>query len=305
MTSANQSTEIHKLPAVFSVDVEDYFQVEAFSSVVDRARWGEYPLRVEDNTKRVLDLLDRHDTTATFFVLGWVAERLPGLVREIAGRGHEVACHSYWHRLVYELKPEEFREDTLRAKTIIEQAAGMPVYGYRAPSFSVVARSFWALDVLAELGFRYDSSVFTIRHDKYGYPEAPRVPFRAPSGTGIYEYPMTTFRAWGQNMPVGGGGYLRIFPFWYTSFGIRQAQRQQVPVISYIHPWELDPDQPRLPGGLASRLRHYTNLRHTEHRLERLLKLRRFASFRDAGLERLAQDRVFSGTTGNSNQEQK
>jgi polysaccharide deacetylase family protein (PEP-CTERM system associated) len=216
------------------------------------------------------------------------------LVQEIVKRGHEPACHSYWHRLIYKLTPEEFRQDTLQAKNVIEQAAGQQVYGYRAPSFSVVERSFWALDILAELGFQYDSSVFTIRHDNYGYLEAPRFPFQVPVPEGkMIEYPMTTFRFRENNLPVGGGGYLRIFPFWYTAYGIRQANRQHVPLISYIHPWELDPEQPRLPGKLTSRLRHYTNLQQTERKLERLFKLGRFTSFRDSSLETLASDRVF------------
>jgi polysaccharide deacetylase family protein (PEP-CTERM system associated) len=290
-------------PFVFSVDVEDYFHVEAFASVVDRSTWSTYPSRVEANTLRVLDLLDRHNVKATFFILGWVAERHPGLVREIVRRGHEPACHSYWHRLIYKLTPAEFREDTLRAKTIIEQAAGEPVYGYRAPSFSVVKRSFWALDVLAELGFRYDSSVFTIQHDNYGYLEAPRFPFQVPvagGGASMIEYPMTTFRMSNRNMPVAGGGYLRIFPFWYTRMGVHKAQSQQVPIISYIHPWELDPEQPRLAGGLASRLRHYTNLAHTERKLEELFALGRFVSFRDSGFDQLSNGRVFREATDNN-----
>ena len=289
------------LPNIFSVDVEDYFHVEAFSSIVDRSQWESYPSRVEDSTYRVLDLLDRNQVKGTFFILGWVADKKPHLVREIVKRGHEPACHSYWHRLIYKLTPAEFREDTLRAKNVIEQAAGEPVYGYRAPSFSVLERSFWALDILAELGFRYDSSVFTIRHDNYGYPEAPRFPFLAPTPSGnIIEYPMTTFRFRDQNFPVGGGGYLRIFPFWYTAMGIRQAGRQQVPLISYIHPWELDPEQPRLPGRLTSRLRHYTNLRHTERKLESLFKLGQFVSFRDSGIAKLAEGRIFGNKIKNS-----
>ena len=274
-------------PNIISVDVEDYFQVEAFTDIVDRSKWGEYSSRVETNTRRILDLLDECRVPATFFILGWVAERYPGLVREIVARGHEPACHSYWHRLVYQLSPEEFRADTIRAKAVIEQAAGTAVRGYRAPSYSITARSLWALEILADLGFAYDSSVFPIRHDLYGIPAAPRFPFRyaTPSGD-LVEYPITTFRFLGKmNLPVGGGGYLRIFPFWYTAFGFRRALRADLPLIVYVHPWEIDPDQPRLAGSVTSRLRHYTNLESTGRRLRNLLRLDQFTSFRDAGME--------------------
>lgn len=269
--------------------------MESFASIVDRKQWDTYPCRVEANTDRLLDLLDRHEVKGTFFILGWVAERYPQLVRRIVDRGHEPACHSYWHRLIYQLTPEEFREDTLRAKKLVEDAAGRAVYGYRAPSFSLVERSTWAWDVLASLGFTYDSSIFTIRHDVYGYPEAPRTPFvvRTPSGD-LIEYPMTTFRLGSQNMPVGGGGYLRIFPFWYTRAGVRLARRQEIPVISYIHPWELDPEQPRLPGRLTSRLRHYTNLHRTEQLLARLFELGSFGTFHNSGLDRFARQNPYT-----------
>jgi polysaccharide deacetylase family protein (PEP-CTERM system associated) len=276
---------------VFSVDVEDYFHVEAFSDVVDRAKWDAYPCRVEDNTRRLLDLADKLNQRGTFFILGWVAERFPSLVREIVNRGHEPACHSYWHRLIYKLTPAEFREDTMRAKTVIEQAAGMPVFGYRAPSYSITARSLWALDVLAECGFHYDSSIFPIKHDIYGIPDAPRFPFRVETPSGeLVEYPITTFRLMGErNLPVGGGGYLRIFPFWYTKLGFRKARAEEMPLIVYIHPWEVDPEQPRLEGRLKSRLRHYTNLSKTESRLSHLLQLGVFNTFQASGLEASAQ----------------
>lgn len=276
---------------VFSVDVEDYFHVEAFSDVVDRAKWDAYPCRVEDNTRRLLDLADKLNRRGTFFILGWVAERYPSLVREIVSRGHEPACHSYWHRLIYKLTPAEFREDTLRAKSVIEQAAGVQVYGYRAPSYSITARSLWALDVLAEAGFRYDSSIFPINHDIYGIPDAPRFPFRVETPSGeLVEYPITTFRLIGdRNLPVGGGGYLRIFPFWYTEMGFRKVRAEALPLIVYIHPWEIDPEQPRLAGRFKSRLRHYTNLSKTEARLSRLLQLDEFNTFQASGLEACAQ----------------
>lgn len=276
---------------VFSVDVEDYFHVEAFSDVVDRAKWDAYPCRVEDNTRRLLDLADKVNRRGTFFILGWVAERFPALVREIVSRGHEPACHSYWHRLIYKLTPAEFREDTMRSKTVIEQAAGMPVYGYRAPSYSITARSLWALDILAECGFHYDSSIFPIHHDIYGIPDAPRFPFRVQTGSGeLVEYPISTFRLAGdRNLPVGGGGYLRMLPFWYTKLGFSKIRAEHAPLIVYIHPWEVDPEQPRLAGRLKSRLRHYTNLSKTESRLSRLLQLGEFNTFQASGLEACAQ----------------
>jgi len=233
--------------ALLSVDVEDYFQVEAFADRIDRARWGDYSSRVEANTRFILDLFDECGVKGTFFTLGWVAERFPMLVREIVDRGHEAGCHSYWHRLIYKLSREEFREDTHRAKGLIEDAAGTAVYGYRAPSFSVMKTSLWALDTLAELGFRYDSSIFPIQHDVYGMPDAPRVPFRVDTEAGpVAEFPMTTFRWMGrQNFPIGGGGYLRIFPFWMTRFGVRKACENGVPLNTYVHPWEIDPGQPK------------------------------------------------------------
>ncbi len=271
---------------VFSIDVEDYFHVEAFSDVVSRDRWDQYPSRVEENTRRLLDLLGEFQVTATFFVLGWVAERSPALVRDIAAAGHEVASHSYWHRLIYDLSPEEFRKDTLRAKDAVEQATGRPVFGYRAPSFSIDRRCLWALSILAECGFRYDASIFPIHHDIYGMPDAPFAPFRVGTPAGeILEFPATTFRILGhRRWPVGGGGYLRILPFWYTRLGLKRAAGEGLPLIVYVHPWEADPDQPRLGGRLRSRLRHYTNLDKTCVRLRALLGGGGFSSFEESGL---------------------
>jgi polysaccharide deacetylase family protein (PEP-CTERM system associated) len=229
--------------------------------------------------------LDEHRVRATFFVLGWVAERRPDLVKTIVSRGHEVGCHSYWHRLIYTLSPEEFRDDTRIAKDRIEQAGGVAVMGYRAPTYSITHRSLWALEELAAAGFRYDSSIFPIRHDMYGMPDAPRAPFRVrtPAGT-LAEFPITTFHWPGTpNMPVGGGGYLRMLPFAYTRLGVRRAIAEHLPLIAYIHPWELDAAQPRLAGRFASRLRHYTRLSGTATRLGALLRLGRFTSFRDSG----------------------
>jgi polysaccharide deacetylase family protein (PEP-CTERM system associated) len=268
---------------ILSVDVEDYYQVEAFTDIVDRSQWSNYPSRVEANTRRLLDMFDEAGAKATFFFLGWVAERHPDLVREAVARGHEPACHSYWHRLIYSLTPDEFREDTRRAKDVIEQACGREVLGYRAPSYSVTRKSLWALDVLAECGFRYDSSIFPVRHDTYGIPDAPRGPFRVQTdGGALVEYPLTTFRLpLGPNLPVAGGGYLRLLPLWYTTLGRHISRNEGLPLILYIHPWEIDPEQPRLAGRARSRLRHYTNLGGAYSRLKTLISQHQHRAFGD------------------------
>jgi polysaccharide deacetylase family protein (PEP-CTERM system associated) len=275
---------------VMSVDVEDYFHAEAFSGTVERAQWDSYPSRVQKNTERLLELLAMAEVHATFFVLGWVAERHPRLLCEILSQGHELACHSYWHRPIYQLTPEEFRQDTRKAKAVIEQASGQAIQGYRAPTFSIIKESLWAMEILVEEGFTYDSSIFPIQHDRYGMPAAPRYPVRLMTAAGpLLEFPMTTFRIWGtRNLPVGGGGYLRLLPNWYTQLGLRLAQEEGLPFISYIHPWEVDPDQPRLTGNISTRLRHYTNLSKTYDRLHNLLRRYHFTGFRDSGLAALA-----------------
>ncbi len=276
---------------VVSVDVEDYFHAESFSDIVERPRWDSYPSRVESNTRRLLEVLANLNVHGTFFVLGWVAERYPALVREIAASGHELGCHSYWHRLIYKLSPAEFCEDTKRAKSVIEQISGQPVRGYRAPTYSVIDSSAWALEILAELGFSYDSSIFPIRHDRYGMPDAPRAPFRfqTPSGP-MTEFPITTFRLAGHNMPVGGGGYLRLLPSLYTHLGLQRVQKEGLPIVIYIHPWEIDPDQPRLAGRFTSRLRHYTNLSRMLERFKSVLQSGTYTSFRESGFADSAED---------------
>ncbi len=264
-----------------TVDVEDYFQVEAFRSVIGQENWGRYDLRVESSTMRVLDLFDRHDVKGTFFTLGWIAHRCPRLVKEIVHRGHEIGCHSYWHRLIYTLTPDEFRADTEKAIHVIEDVAGVPVRAYRAPCYSITPHSAWALDVLGELGFTIDSSVFPIRHDIYGFDGFPRfaVNARLASGADIIEFPMTTVRKFGRNLPGPGGGYLRIFPSFYSRRALEHVHRvDRQPGVVYLHPWELDPLQPRLHGPLKSRLRHYTGLRSTERKLEKLLTRFRFGT---------------------------
>ena len=276
---------------VVSVDVEDYFHAEAFSGVADPSRWNSYTSRVEVNTRRLLELLASLDVHGTFFVVGWVADRFPGLVREIAAGGHELGCHSYWHRLIYKLGPAEFREDTRRAKDAIEQIGGQSVTVYRAPTYSVIDRSIWALEILAELGFTCDSSIYPIHHDRYGMPNAPRAPFRfqTPSGP-MTEFPLTTFRLAGHNMPVGGGGYLRLLPKMYTRLGLEQVRKEGLPIVIYVHPWEVDAEQPRLPASFTTRLRHYTNLSRTFERLRGLLQQGTYTSFRESGLADAAKD---------------
>jgi polysaccharide deacetylase family protein (PEP-CTERM system associated) len=267
-----------------TVDVEEYFHPNALDGVVSPADWDVLPSRIEANTQRVLDLLSEHDVRATFFLLGWVAERAPRLVADIARRGHEVACHGFAHRLVYQLEPQQFRADVARAKTRIEDLVGAPVTGFRAASYSIVAGTLWALDVLIELGFVYDSSIFPIRHDLYGIPSFSRRPVRVrrPAGE-ILEVPPSTIRLLGRNWPVAGGGYLRVLPYWVTRRAMRHLnEHEHVPGMVYVHPWELDVGQPRLAAGRLARLRQYTNLHRTEPRLRQLLREFRFAPIREA-----------------------
>jgi polysaccharide deacetylase family protein (PEP-CTERM system associated) len=256
-----------------TVDVEDYFQVSAFDHFVARERWDQFESRVCGNTERLLGLFDERRVKATFFVLGWVGERFPHLVRRIAAAGHEIASHSYAHRLAYELTQAEFRDDLRRARGVLEDASGLPVVGYRAPSYSVTSRSMWVLDLLIEEGYLYDSSIYPIHHDRYGIPDAPRHHYQIarPSGA-IWELPGSTVRHLGQNFPIGGGGYFRLLPYAWTRRGIRRVNRAEgKPVIFYIHPWEIDPDQPRIRATPLSRVRHYRGLSKTEPRLRRLL----------------------------------
>jgi polysaccharide deacetylase family protein (PEP-CTERM system associated) len=257
-----------------TIDVEDYFHVSAFDGVVPRSQWETLESRVCANTDRLIDILDDAGVRGTFFVLGWVAERYPQLVKRIAGSGHEVASHGYAHRLVYDQSPYAFRRDVRRAKQILEGITGTRVDGFRAPSYSITPRSLWALDILIEEGYRYDASIFPIHHDRYGIPvSAPHV-YRIEREAGaLVEVPASTLRVGGMNLPVGGGGYFRILPYEWTRWGMtRINETLRRPAIFYLHPWELDPEQPRLNGGLLSRFRHYRNLGLTEPRLRRLLK---------------------------------
>jgi polysaccharide deacetylase family protein (PEP-CTERM system associated) len=267
-----------------TVDVEDWFQVSNFDSIVDRADWDRYPSRVEANTRRLLDLFDEFGAKGTFFTLGWVADRFPGLVVEIRDRGHHVACHGYGHDLVYDLGRERFAEDLDRSVAALERATGERPRGYRAPSFSVDARSAWAFDVLADKGFTYDSSVYPVRHPRYGVPDFVRVPrtVRTPEGATLSEFPLTTLRLGGRNFGASGGGYLRLLPLVVLETAFRRMNEAGQPAVLYLHPWEIDPGQPRLrPKGLG-RFTHYTNLDRTADRLRRLLGRFEFGTMEEA-----------------------
>jgi polysaccharide deacetylase family protein (PEP-CTERM system associated) len=256
-----------------TVDVEDYFQVSAFAKSVDRNDWDKYPLRVEKNTRRLMDMFDEAQVKATFFVLGWVADRNRSLIQEIAQRGHEVASHGYSHQLIYNQSLEVFREETIRSKSLLEDIIQAPVRGYRAASYSITKDSLWALDILAEAGFDYDSSIFPVRHDRYGIPDAKEAPhiLKTPKGHTIVEFPLSTAKIFSYKLPVAGGGYFRLYPYTLTRAGLRQVNSRQQPFIFYLHPWEIDPGQPNVEAGWLSRFRHYNNLDKCESRLQRLM----------------------------------
>jgi polysaccharide deacetylase family protein (PEP-CTERM system associated) len=257
-----------------TVDVEDYFHVSAFSDSISRSDWHNHTLRVERNTHQLLDLFDEYDVNATFFVLGWVAERVNALVREIASRGHEVACHGYSHQLVYEQTQEVFREETLRSKALLEEIIQSPVRGYRAASYSITKHSLWALDILIEAGFEYDSSIFPVHHDRYGIPDTPEFPYQltTPGGRSLVEFPLSTAKLLGYRLPIAGGGYFRLYPYALTRAGLRQINnKSNKPFIFYLHPWEIDTEQPRIQASWLSRFRHYNNLDKCESRLRKLM----------------------------------
>lgn len=271
------------LTNAFTVDVEDYFHVSAFSKSVPYRDWSSCESRVVANTHRILELLNRYQVRGTFFVLGWVAERFPELVREIHRSGHEIGSHSYRHQLIYSMTPDEFRQDLELSCDVLEQITGLPVRLFRAPSFSITKESLWALDILIERGIEIDSSIFPVRHDIYGIPDAEVLPHCLERSCGtIAEIPGTVFQFLGRNVPIGGGGYFRIFPFSLTISKLRQLNTQlQRSFNFYIHPWEVDPLQPRISVPWKSRFRHYTNLGKTELRLRRLLEEFRFGPITD------------------------
>lgn len=256
-----------------TVDVEDYFQVSAFETHVEKAQWQTYPRRVEDNTLRILELFDQHQVSATFFTLGWIAERYPGLVKKIVAAGHEIASHGWEHVRVSTQTPSEFRADIERTRKLLQDLTGEPVFGYRAASYSIGSNESWAWEQLALAGHRYSSSIVPIRHDLYGIPSAPRFAFDTADGQ-LVEIPITTVPVAGRNINCGGGGWFRLFPYAFSRWALSRVNTvDRKAGIFYFHPWEIDPQQPRLQGlGLRTRVRHYLNLEHTQSRLQRLLK---------------------------------
>lgn len=254
-----------------TIDVEDYFQVSALAPHFPRHQWDAVPCRVERNVELILDILEQRGARATFFTLGWVAERFPQLVRRICDGGHEVASHGYGHERASAQTPQAFLADIALAKAVLEDICGQPVSGYRAPSFSIGTANLWAHDVIAEAGYGYSSSVYPVKHDHYGIPDAPRFPYRLENG--LLEIPVTTMRWLGRNWPAGGGGYFRLLPYAVSRWQIAKVNRDdQRPAIFYFHPWEIDPEQPRVAEASAkTRFRHYVNLAQTEKRLRRLL----------------------------------
>ena len=267
---------------VLSFDVEEHFQVSAFDSPMRRRYWDQFESRVESNTSRILEVLGLTSTKATFFILGWVAERHPGMVRNLAEQGHEVACHGYAHQLISEQTPDEFREDVRRARGILEDIIGAPVTGYRAPSFSIASKTRWALSILAEEGYTYDSSIFPVFHDRYGMPGAYPWCHQLHTDSGpLWEMPPSTVKLGWMRVPVAGGGYFRLFPYPMLQRLLKRIERQGHPLVVYLHPWELDPEQPRMHGPMLSRFRHYLNLQETEKRLTSLLRDFAFAPLRD------------------------
>lgn len=289
-----------------TVDVEDYFHVAALARSIDRSQWNDMEYRVEGNTTRLLDLFDERSIKATFFVLGWVAQRSPGLVREIHRRGHEIASHGMSHKLVYNQTQDEFYSETRDSKALLQDIIGAPVSGYRASTYSITKRSLWALNVLCDLGFKYDSSIFPIQHDVYGIPDAPQAPSRitAPNGKSIVEFPMSTAKIMGLRVPVSGGGYFRLLPYSVTRTGLRKLNEQlHRPFVFYLHPWEIDPGQPRIKTSALSRFRHYTNISRCEARLRTLLENFRFATMGNVlaglgllGAESIKDDPVAAGS---------
>jgi polysaccharide deacetylase family protein (PEP-CTERM system associated) len=281
---------------VLSVDVEDYFQVEAFASRVSRQDWPGFESRVDRNVRRILEIFAQHQAKATFFVLGWVAEKYPHLVRQITEAGHEIGSHGFGHQRLHCLTPTQFKEDIYRTRRLLEDLSGQRVTCYRAPSFSIVKSTLWALDVLVEEGFTCDSSVFPTRHDFYGIPDAPRFPYcrRTTQGHSILEFPPSTMRIFGNNIGVAGGGYLRLTPYLFTRRAMRRIiEKEKQPVMVYFHPWEIDPGQPRISASLRSRLRHYTNLAGMARKIEWLLRDFRFTTLSEVCKDLAIRDSRF------------
>ncbi len=273
-----------KINNALTIDVEDYFHVAALSKSISVDDWASIACRVENNTQILLDLFDEQSVKATFFVLGWVAERYPGLVKEIHNRGHEVASHGYSHQLIYKQSQKVFREETIKSKNLLEDITGDRIEGYRAASYSITKKSLWALDILLETGFTYDSSIFPVHHDNYGIPGFPKEPhvMETQGGGHILEYPLSTYSLLGQTIPVAGGGYFRLYPYWLSNFFYKKINNKGRSFVFYLHPWEVDPEQPRIKASLLSRFRHYNNLDKCEYRLEKLLTDFDFTTMKNA-----------------------
>ncbi len=257
-----------------SVDVEDYYQVSAFAKSVATTEWEQHESRVVANTQRLLDLFAEKKVKATFFVLGWVADREPQLVKDIHSQGHEIASHGYSHQLIYNQTPDIFKSETIKSKQLLEDLIGEEVLGYRAASYSITKRNLWALDILAEAGFTYDSSIFPIRHDRYGIADAKTIPHKlmTPNGAELIEFPLTTRRIGNLNIPVAGGGYFRLYPYFLTRYFLKAVNKKQdEQFVFYLHPWEVDPEQPRIEASWFSKFRHYNNLEKCESRLNNLM----------------------------------
>ena len=279
-----------------TIDVEDYFHVAALSEAISPEDWSSMEYRCEANTDRLLEIFDNAGVKGTFFVLGWVAEKSPALVRRIADAGHEIASHGYSHQLVYNQTPEVFREETIKSKELLEEQVQQPVNGYRAASYSITNQSRWALDILAEAGFTWDSSIFPVHHDRYGMPGSPRWPHRLTTDKGheLVEFPLTTLKFGNFTLPIAGGGYFRLYPYPFSQWGLNQANRQGEPFIFYLHPWEIDPGQPRFDVKWFSRFRHYNNLDKCEARLEKLVNHFEFTTVADVLSHKDGQLATFS-----------
>jgi polysaccharide deacetylase family protein (PEP-CTERM system associated) len=299
-------SNVERIVNAITVDVEDYFQVSAFSKDIDKNKWSDYESRVERNTHILLELFDQYNTKGTFFVLGWIAERYPNLIKDIMKAGHEIASHGYSHELIYNQQEAEFREETRRTKDILENIIGQSIYGYRAASYSIVEKSIWALDVLTELEFTYDSSIFPIVHDRYGIPGAKTEPhvYKTERGNSIIEFPISTVGVGSTRIPISGGGYFRLLPYWLTCGGLKKINNQEnAPFIFYMHPWEIDTEQPRIKSNIISEFRHYNNISKFEERLRKLLQDFQFSTVSDVlkinGF-RINKDKYFSVPHQNS-----
>lgn len=272
-----------KIKNALTIDVEDYFHVAALAKSIPTSKWDSLECRVEKNTDKLLELFASKNVKATFFTLGWVAERYPQIVKNIAAAGHEVASHGYSHQLIYSQTPKVFKEETHKSKVILEDITQQEIIGYRAASYSITNQSKWALDILCELGFKYDSSIFPVKHDLYGIPGSPRWPYNLTTdkNNSIVEFPISTFNIANYKLPIAGGGYFRLFPYWFTKLGLGSINRENEPFVFYLHPWEVDPEQPKVQASWFSMFRHYNNLDKCYARLERLMSDFSFTTVED------------------------